>query len=133
MEEALITYLLADSGVSSAVSNRMQWGVRPQGSSLPAIVLQRISGNFDYEFSGPSGLIESRIQIDTYAESYSSAQTAARAVIAAISGLRTTQGTIKFNGCFINSQSDTFERSNDGASKYHRVIVDLTIWHSSAS
>jgi len=133
MEEAFVTYLLADSATSALVSNRINWGVRPQGSSLPAVVLQRISGNFNYETNGPSGLVESRLQIETYAATYASAQAAMRAIVSAVSGLRTTQDNIKFNGCFVNSQSDAFERSNDGASKYHRVILDLTIWHSLAS
>lgn len=133
MEEALITYLLGVSAVSSVLSDRLNYNTKPQSTLLPCAVIQRVSGEPVYESNGASGLEESRIQVDCYGASYAEAKTVARAIIGALSGVRFIQGSIHFNSCFINFQNDRFEASNDGANKYHRVILDITIWHSLAS
>jgi hypothetical protein len=133
MNEALIAYLLADAGVSSAVSSRVYWNTIPQGSKMPAIVMTMVFDGPVYESNGESGLVEGRVQFDCYGNTYASAKSASRAIRNALSGKRFTQDTIKFNSCFLNSETDNFDSLNDGADKRHRVVLDMTLWHSSAS
>jgi hypothetical protein len=77
MEEAIIAKLLADSGVAGLTGARVFPGSRPQGSALPAAVLNRISGGPLYADDGEVGLVQARIQIDCWAATYSAAKTRA--------------------------------------------------------
>lgn len=130
MEEALTAIVLEDPGVVSAVGQRVHWGVRPQGSALPAIVFNRITGIRDYHMQGASGFVESRIQGDCYGATYTAAKEAARALIALLSGYRGIQDDIEFKGAFIDSERDLTEIDGAAPENHHRVSVDFFIKHS---
>ena len=125
MQEDLIAYILADAGVSAAVSNRVFWTQRKQGSALPAVVLTTISSRRDYAMGGPSGLVESRVQVDSYGETYAAAKSAARSVITLLSGAKVVHGSTQFDGAFVDGERDSFESDPNS----FRVSVDLLIWH----
>lgn len=129
MEEAFVGLLLADSGVASALATRVWWGRAPQSkAALPYCVVTRISGRRDNHMTGPSGLVESRIQINCYADTYTSAKTAARAVQAAVNGYRGTFAGKQFQGAFIDGERDLPNESEAGAARF-AVSFDLRIWH----
>lgn len=131
MEAALIAQLLATTGITSLVGQRITWGRRDQGGALPAIVLHRIDGSPDYHLQGASGLVSSRVQVDCWASSYGSAKSVARAVDAAMSGVRFVRGAIRFDAVLIIDESDdTFDES--GTALY-RTRLDLAVHHASAS
>ena len=88
MEEDFRALLLADSGVASFAGSRVGFGERPQGGGCPAIVLNTISGAEGLTMKGPDGLLQSRVQVDTYALSYAEAKAAARAIVSALHGYR---------------------------------------------
>lgn len=133
MEEALIAYLLADSGVAALVGTppavqRLYWMQAPQSVAKPYGTLQGISGLRDTPMDGPSGLVESRVQIDCYGLTYNSAKTLARAIEAAISGAAFSQGTTYFQGCFVDAERDGYE-SDASPDKLFRVSLDFIIFH----
>lgn len=130
MEAALLARLLATAGLTALVSTRINWSRRPQGESLPAVVLHRIDGSPDYHLSGPSGLVESRVQVDCWAASYGAAKAIARQVEAAVSGLRFTQGAIRFDAILILDERDS---TFDETTPIFRTSLDLGVFHASAS
>lgn len=129
MEADLLSYLRADAAVADAIGGRAYWVHRPQGGVLPAIVLTRIGRLPDYTMGGPSGLTESRIQVDCYAETYAKSKAVVRAVVARLSGARVKQGSTTFHGIFIDGERDTFEQADGGQSLY-RCSTDLLLWHN---
>lgn len=133
MEEALTNLLLADTGVTALVGNRVTWLARGQASALPAIVLSRVTGLPDYTMAGPSGLVMSRVQVDCWGLSYAAAKTAARAVKAALSGLGGEHGGITFGGMFVEGERDDFDSGSNvqtgAAERYYRTSLDFIIWH----
>lgn len=131
MEAALLARLLATAGITALVSQRINWSRRPQGETLPAIVLHRIDGAPDYHLTGASGLVESRVQVDCWGSSYGSAKTVARQVEAAVSGARFTQGSIRFDAILILDERDsTFDDNNTAI---FRTSLDLAVHHAAAS
>lgn len=135
MEAALVAKLLATAGVTALSSQRINWSRRPQGETIPAgkasIVLHRISGQPDIHHGGPSGLVESRIQVDCWAATYSAAKATARAIEAAITAQRFTQGAIRFDVILVdNERDDTFD---EASLSYFRTSLDLTVRHAAAS
>ncbi len=130
MEEALVAVLLADAALAAIVGPRITWQVRPQGDALPAIVLQRVSGARDYAMEGPTGLVQSRVQMDCWSVTYASALAVARALRNLLSGLRTEAGGTELQGCFIDLERHSFEKDGEAAQAFHRVMIDFQIWHS---
>ena len=131
MEESLVALLLADAGLTALVGNRVNWNVRPQGNALPAVVLTKVSGVADYTMQGPSTYEQSRVQVDCYASTFLASVTAARAVTAKLSGLRTVQGGTEFLGVFKDSERQSHEEGSGGV-WMHRVSLDFLVHHRSA-
>jgi len=130
VEKTLVEFMLANAALTALVSTRINWQFRPQGGLLPAIVLHRISGVRDYAMEGPTGLVESRVQIDCWASTHLSAITVAQAVRTLLSGIRRTFGDMQFQGVFIDSERHDFEKEGNAAEDFHRVSMDFKIWHS---
>lgn len=84
----------------------------------PYATYQRVSANSENSLSGNTGLINTRMQIDVYADTYSQAQSIAAQIDALMSGWavqNTSQGA-----------QDLYE----DAVKLHRVNLDFSIWHT---
>lgn len=128
MEEALRTYLLAQSGIFGLVSTRAHWNIRPQGTALPALVLQVIDRSPAYAMDGNSALAETRVQVDCYGPSYSSAKLLARAVRDPLDGKRFTQSSIRFEA-FRLDERDLSEAGTTEGERIHRISLDFQIWH----
>lgn len=125
MEEAIIARLLADAGVAAIASTRVFPGVRPQGSELPAIVLNRISGGPLYADDGEVGLQQARIQVDCWALTYTAAKKLARAVTASLSAFDGTAGTTAFEFIELDIERDLQEGGSDAATYPFRTSLDF--------
>lgn len=131
MEAALIAKLLATAGVTALVSTRINWSRRVQGEALPAIVLHRISGTPDVTHAGASGLVVSRVQVDCWGSTYSSAKAVARAVEAAITAQTFTQGAIRFDVILIDAERD--DTDDEAPETLFRTSLDLMVHSANAS
>lgn len=131
MEENFRALIAADTGVSDRVGTRIYWGRRSGFSStLPAIVLTRISGGRDYHMLDASGLVQSRIQVDCFATDYASAKYTARAVRDVINSYSGTVGETTFQRVTIDSERD-YDETESGADRHLFVTsLDLLIWHT---
>lgn len=128
MEEALVALLLAAPGVAALAGTRLYWSRAPQDVAKPYVVLTLVSGNRDYEMLGPSGLAESRVQVDAYGITFAAAKGLARAIEAVLSGYRGTSGGIAFGGAFLDAERDLTE-DNATPDKLFRTSTDYIIWH----
>ena len=130
MEEALVAKLLALTGITMLVGQRITWGRRAQGGTLPAIVLHRIDGNRDYHLGGASGLVASRVQVDCWAATFADAKRAARAVEASVSGTHFVQDPIRFDAILVVDERDDSDDLN--GTPLFRTSLDLAVHHASA-
>jgi uncharacterized protein DUF3168 len=128
MEEAIIAKLLADGGVSGIVGARVFPGSRPQGSALPALVLNRISGGPEYADDGEVGLEQARIQIDCWAATYAGAKLLARAAAAALSAFEGTVGATTFQWIELDIERDLREGGGDATDYPFRTALDFLVW-----
>ena len=115
MEEHLYSLL------SGAVSFPVAWGTLGSGTSTPRASIYRTSGVRDMKLDG-LGLMETRVQIDCYGQTYAEAIGASRDVRAAVEGYR--GGPIQ--GAFLEAVRDGFE---DDAELLHRVSLTFSITH----
>lgn len=130
MKAALRSILLADAGVAALVGARVSWVTRPRMSELPSITLQQIGGIRHYDMTAPSGLVQARVQVDCWALANKDAARVARAVNAAIGGLRGEVAGVEFQGCFLESELDFTDATGATPDELlHRVSQDYVIWH----
>jgi hypothetical protein len=122
---ALRSFLLGDSGVSSAVgAGRVYPAVLPQGITADSIVYQRISDVGDVMNDGPSGLARPRIQVDSWSKTSDGANALALLVKNRLDGYRGVMGSggsaINVQGVFFDSARDDY----DSTALMHRVSQD---------
>jgi hypothetical protein len=126
MEGALRARLVA---AATAAADRVYWVDRPQGSALPSITLQTISGDRPYTTDGLQATRDPRVQMDVWAASYGQAKAIMDAAIAALAVADTSNG--------ITFEPARFENERDGLEalstmNVYRRGIDLIVWHHPA-
>jgi hypothetical protein len=114
---------MIDASVRSIVAGRVFWGLRPQGQPLPAIVLNVVSAQRQYQMNGPAGLKSVRVQIDCWSPTYDEAKRLSRFVNTSLGGV--TFDSIQ--GSFVEAEQDRSEMDAGGA-KVHCTSLDFRIW-----
>lgn len=127
---ALRARLIADAAVS-AVTTRFHWGIVPQGKSLPYARLQTISDVRPEHLKGYDAARVTRVQVDCFADSYSTARSLAEAVIAATATPGVTSG-IHFGRIKAEGPRDLGE-DVEGVGYVHRASLDLLVEHKLAT
>lgn len=135
MEEALRTYIMALTGMSSAVGSRVDWGLSPQGRPYPSVVLWNISSIEQMNLAGPGGWVRSRVQADSWAKTFKQARDISHIMAppgrkAGLNGLRATIGDYRFRIFVIDRDASTDEDKADSSGVVHRSRLDLDVWHS---
>jgi len=84
-------------------------------ATVPYIVFLRIVSTTNNTLSGPSGMQNTRVQIDVFDRTYSAAAALAEQVAAAMNA---------FPACIQNSSFDVYE----AAVKAYRISADFSVW-----
>lgn len=66
LRPAIRSRLLANGTITALVGSRVDWGLRPEKSALPAIVLTKAAPGQDWTFKGPDPLVRPWVQFDCY-------------------------------------------------------------------
>ena len=123
MKIELRALMLADPKLSALVAGRVDWGERPQGDAMPAVVLTQISGGDVYHHKGRSNWRDARVQVDSFGADYASANATAEAVADLLSGYF---GGI-FQGVFLLASRDLRSAGSDDPDRPFGVSQDFQI------
>lgn len=133
---ALRALLLGDATVSGLVGGeRIHPITLPQGQKRPSIVFNRISEGADYHMQGDSGLAETRMQIDSWAQTEAQSVELANAVYDTLSGhtgivpfgTNSPQEEIRIHAIFMDTGREDF----DASAELFRMSRDYIIrYHS---
>ena len=123
MRRALRTLLKASPDVVAAVGAKVAWGAQAQGTVAPYLTLHRIGGARSQTTDGPDGIIESRVQADSWGKTAAEAEAGALAVIAALNGHRDET----FRHIAVESERD--DHDLDEPDPLYRTSIDLRIVH----
>jgi hypothetical protein len=126
MEAALTTLLAPVAG------GRRFWVKAPSNYPTPEtrlvrpyVVLTRVGGVRNYHFTGPSGYVESRVQIDCYGDTYDSVKSVASAILAILSGY--SGGDIQ--AIFVEGERDLPAADTGEVNELFRKKLDLIVHH----
>lgn len=128
MEAAFIALLLADAPIAALAGDRVYPGRRPQGSTFPSIVCTRISGQPLYVDEGRAGLLDARMQVDCWAQTYTEAKTLARAVDTLLSAFSGVFAGVNFSYIMLDLENDLNESGANQSEYLFRVSMDFIVW-----
>lgn len=104
-------------------SEDINFGAVPQGASYPQIVLTVVDLVSNNTMQGPDGLLQGRVQVDCYANSYGQATLLSRSVRDTLDGYRQTP----FQGVFWAGTRDLRESGSNEADHPFRVSLDFMV------
>ena len=124
MEQEFRSILKNTVSVADMVGARIDFGIRPNGQSLPAIVLNTISDIQDIHMNG-IGLNDGRVQVDCYGATYKDSFDLSQTVLLALNFYR--------GGGFLIiehlSTQHTRDSGSNEVSTYYRAGMDFkTAW-----
>ena len=126
IEEALVSKVTNDAGVSALIANRFYPVKLPQKVTLPAMTCRRISGSRVHSLNGSSGLASPRFQFSAWAKKYTEAKDIAEKLRLAIQGFRGTVLGVRIDAILFESDQDFYEDDLE----IHQVASDYIIWHA---
>ena len=128
IEQALMTYILAQTGITDLVSTRIYFVEGPQETAKPYLVINKIDGPREHSHDGSSSLAHPRFQLTAFAETYSGAKNIISAVQTALQGYSGTMGGesgVAVGAVLYEDETD-LERGGQGL---YGVSADYIIWH----
>jgi len=131
MEEALRAKLLATAALTALVGTRVDWGVRSQGATLPAVVLHLSADVPTMNLDKPGAWSSARVAIDCWGRTHKAARDVANVIArpageGGLAGLRDVLSTIKFRTWVLGRDSDS---DTDAQAVIHRTRLDLRVWY----
>lgn len=130
IETALMTYLLAQSGITNLVSRRIHFVRAKQGTTPPYIVMTKISGPRKHSHDGSSQLAHPRFQFSCFAKTYGAAKGVTAALQAALQGYSGTMGGgsgVAVGNVIYEDETDLDPGDNN---ELFGIAADYIIWHT---
>lgn len=130
---ALRTFLLSDATVNSLVGGERIHHIRlPQDQLEPSVVYNKVSELAQYNMEGDSGMLQTRMQFDAWAQTASQATELANAVYDKLTGAKGAMPgnneTVNVRGIFSFNGRDDF----DEIAKLYRVSRDYMVWYGAS-
>lgn len=120
--------LAASTGVGAQAGDRIYPLSLPQNPTLPAVTYQQISGESQVALGGVTGLARARVQVDSWARSYTAARDTAEQVRLALTDYQGSTGGVVVNAVFRDRETELFEGEGD-QDRLYRVSQDYTFWY----
>jgi hypothetical protein len=132
---AIIARLEADADVTAFVGDRIHWLVRPQGSELPALVLQVVSETRTQHLKGFDDCFEARVQVAAQAERYADSRKLAEAATAALIDVAEVDDPSGDNIVFWRGAVDgPRDLGTQEETRFvHRAVMDLALRYGTAA
>lgn len=129
IEQALMTYLLAQSGITGLVGDRIHFASAPQDISTPYIIVSKISGTRQHSHEGADGIASPRFQFSIFDEHYGDCKAVAAQLQASLEGYSGTmggEGGVVVAATFYEDEVDLDPGDNTGL---FGVAADYIVWH----
>lgn len=128
---AIAQRLLADSGVSALVGNRVRPLALDQTDELPAIVYSLVTTDAWHALSGGTYGARTRIQFFCYGESLEDSVSVASAIMGSLDGFRGDAGNLFVSSSMLDNSYDMVDPPTKGSAAWRfRRVVDFTICHN---
>jgi hypothetical protein len=114
IDESLVAYLLAQSGLTALINRRLSPYDRPQGSILPAVSYMYISDVKEHTLTAQQKLEHPMIQFTSYASTESGARDVSNQVKAALADYKGTLSGLEVQYIKLVNELPSTEHDSDG-------------------
>jgi hypothetical protein len=126
LESELANFILLGPGIAGLIGDRITPVVLVQNSPLPAVTYQSIAKTrLRVHGDGPTGLCDSLIQVDCWAERYNQCKTLADLIRVYLDGYKGLMGSVRVQQTILVTERDDFEDERE----IHNVSMDFRITH----
>jgi len=132
MEEALTARLLAAPGVAAIFGDAIHWGIAPQGTPLPYLVLTIITPGREYTHDGADQTGNPRTQFSAYGNTAAEALAGQKAVRDLIEQPGVV-GAVRFTPAIQASERGPTDEDLGGGRKAKRYDWDYFVWFTLAA
>jgi hypothetical protein len=128
VESEFRALLTSDTALTALVpATSIVFGDAAQGVAYPIVSCYVVSGAENMTYAGPDGLLQSRIEVDCYADDYSAVKAISRAVINCLQGYRGGN----FGGIFHLTTRDDRSGGGNTPVRPYRTMLDFEVhWRS---
>lgn len=127
LEEALTTYLLAQSGLTSLISRKLYPEEMPQGTVLPAVTHIGISDIKLHTLTGQLKIERPVLQYTAYAYTKAEAKAVAEQLKTALSDYQGTLSGVVIQKIELQNEITNMETSSDGTVKVYTKDLEFEI------
>lgn len=130
IEPALFARLSTFAGLAALVGTRIYPGVAPQNTALPFVTYRRVSAVRPGLFGVDAGIVNARMQLDAFAETYAAMRAVVDQVRAGLQRWSDPTAAVPVIDCFIANETDLFEP--DPVPPLHHGVLDAMIHYREA-
>lgn len=128
LEEALMVYLKAYTGLTALVSTRIHYDELPQGASSPAVVITKVSDIKDHYLSGQCELERPIYQFTAVGLTKTSVKGVAEQLKAALCDYQGTLSGVVVQKIELQSEYSSKERTTDGTTSIYFEDLEFEIY-----
>lgn len=132
MEEALTTRLLDAGPVAAIFGDKVHWGIAPQGTPLPYLILTKITPGREYTHDGADATGNPRTQFSAYGNTAAEALAGLTAVRDLIEAPGIV-GPVEFTPAIQASERGPIDEDLGGGRKAKRYDWDFFVWFTPAA
>lgn len=128
IEQALMTYLLAQTGITDLVGERIDFIMASQEVAKPYIVITKIDSPRLHSHDGGDHLAHPRFQLSVFSTSYKESKEIAAALQTVLQGYKGTMGGaggVAVGAVIYEDETDLYEEST----QLFHIACDYIIWH----
>jgi len=127
IEEALTTYLLAQTGLTALIDRRFFYEEMPQGATFPAVVCIKVSDIKDHYLTTQSTLESPMLQFTAYASTKAGARAVSNQLKAALCDYTGTLSGVVVQYIRLENELSGLEKSSDGTVKVYTEDLEFEI------
>ncbi len=130
----LIQFLLSQGEITVLTGQRIRLGALFQSDKNdPAIRITNVSSPSEHDLSGPSGIVQKRIQLDIFSPDPGDVETLAEKVRLAMYGYPGPKGDENVRSVRLDNASSSNEKIDNASEDIRfRVRQDWLVWHTEA-
>ena len=120
-----VTWLNAQSGITTLTGSRIYALILPQNPTLPAITFSLSDNQRDFTFDGEGTLVSTDVQVDCWGDTYEAARGLLAAFLSAIKNYTGAMGSSSISQVELEADINVYE---DAVFAYRSTQL-LTIWN----
>ena len=111
IEPAIVTLALADPATAALIGTRIFPLLLPDDCQKPAVSYRLVSTLDQNTLDGPLGLVQVRLQIDSWGDAYADAKNVAQALYNLLDDYTGTVGTVAIANIWRDAESTGFDQT----------------------